>query len=95
MILFGLNVLFPKPFREVLAAREKIAIEGFICIFKDCMSFNFNNFTRVQKQFDDANRETLKAQLRSIFYFALFVPTVDLTSAFTIVLLLRFGGMMA
>ncbi len=100
MILFGLNVIiFRKPFRESFrAVREKIAIilsflsehiQGLHVIQL------FNNFTRVQKQFDDANRETLKAQLRSIFYFALFVPTVDLTSAFTIVLLLRFGGMMA
>lgn len=99
MALFGLNVvLFRKRFRESFrAVREKIAIIiGFLSEHIRGMHVIqlFNNFARVQDRFDTSNRDTLNAHLKTIFYFALFVPTVEITSAITIVLLLKFGGVM-
>ncbi|MBN1296152.1 ABC transporter ATP-binding protein [bacterium] len=54
----------------------------------------FNNQQLVQNHFDQTNRDTLNAHLKTVFYFALFVPTVDITSALTIVLILAVGGSM-
>jgi ATP-binding cassette, subfamily B, multidrug efflux pump len=99
MVLFGLNViLFRKKFRESFrAVREKVAaITGFLSEHIRGMHVIqlFNKYIHVQNRFDKTNRDTLNAHLKTVYYFALFVPTVEITSAIVIVLLLRFGGRM-
>ncbi len=99
MLLFGLNVfLFRKKFRQTFrAVREKVAaITGFLSEHIRGMHVIqlFNKYVYVQNRFDKFNRDTLKAHLKTVYYFALFVPTVEITSAIVIVLLLSYGGRM-
>ena len=99
MVLFAINVfLFRKKFRDSfrLVRMKVAALNGFLSEHIRGLHVIqlFNNFNRVQKRFDNVNRETMDAHLRTVFYFALFVPTVEITSAVTIVLLLKFGGIM-
>ncbi|MBN1878533.1 ABC transporter ATP-binding protein [bacterium] len=99
MVLFAVNViLFRKKFRDSFrAVRTKVAaLNGFLSehIRGIHVIQLFNNNLKVREQFDRANQETLNAHLQTVFYFALFVPTVEITSAITIVLLLKYGGFM-
>lgn len=99
MILFTGNVfMFRRWFRESFRnVRAKVAkLTAFLAETIRGMHVVqlFNNHRLSQRQFDHANRETRNAHLKTVFYFALFVPTVELTSAATIVLILSFGGFM-
>ncbi|HPQ40793.1 MAG TPA: ABC transporter ATP-binding protein [bacterium] len=99
MTLFTANVLvFRRYFRESFRnVRAKVArLTAFLAETIRGMHVVqlFNNHRLSQRQFDHANRETRDAHLKTVFYFALFVPTVELTSAATIVLILSFGGFM-
>ncbi|MFC1553589.1 ABC transporter ATP-binding protein [candidate division KSB1 bacterium] len=44
------------------------------------------------RQFERINADHLRAHLRTIFYFAVFFPSVEILSSFAIVLILWFGG---
>jgi ATP-binding cassette, subfamily B, multidrug efflux pump len=44
------------------------------------------------REFDERNREHLQANLRSIFYYAIFYPVLDLIGALAIALILWYGG---
>lgn len=99
MVLFALNVvLFRKRFRDSFrAVRTKVAaLNGFLSehIRGIHVIQLFNNNRTVRDRFEEANRETLDAHLRTVLYFALFVPTVEISSAVTIVLLLHSGGIL-
>lgn len=99
MSLFGVNVLvFRKYFRESFSnVRAKIArLTAFLSEMIRGMHIVqlFNNHHLTQAQFDGVNQNTRNAHLKTVFYFALFVPTVDLISAVTIVLILSMGGSM-
>ena len=52
----------------------------------------FNREQRNFTYFDDLNRDYLGATLRSLFYFALFFPVVNLFAAVAIALIVRVGG---
>jgi ATP-binding cassette, subfamily B, multidrug efflux pump len=43
-------------------------------------------------EFDERNREHLQANLRSIFYYSVFYPVLDLIGALAIALILWYGG---
>ncbi|HDZ12867.1 MAG TPA: ABC transporter ATP-binding protein [Bacteroidetes bacterium] len=52
-------------------------------------------FNRVQKNFEEfkkLNEETLRTHLKTVFYFTLFGPSVDMISYFAIALIIWFGG---
>ena len=53
----------------------------------------FNREKRNFKKFDDLNQSHLEANLRSIFYYSLFWPSVDLIESIALALIIWFGGM--
>ena len=53
----------------------------------------FNREKRNFKKFDDLNQSYLEANLRSIFYYSLFWPSVDLIESIALALIIWFGGM--
>lgn len=52
----------------------------------------FNHQKKSWDDFESVNRFALDAYLKTIFYFALFVPFVELANALSIVLILTYGG---
>ncbi|MCD4655210.1 ABC transporter ATP-binding protein/permease, partial [bacterium] len=97
MVLFAINVVvFRKYFRESFReVRTKIAkLTSFLAETIRGMHIVqlFNNQHLTQERFDKANLETRNAHIKTVLYFALFVPTVELTSAITIILILSIGG---
>ncbi|MBI3964473.1 MAG: ABC transporter ATP-binding protein [Chloroflexi bacterium] len=52
----------------------------------------FNREARSFRNFDELNRDYLGANIRSVFYFALFFPLVSLTGAVAIALIVWYGG---
>jgi ATP-binding cassette subfamily B multidrug efflux pump len=53
----------------------------------------FNREKRNFKKFDDLNTSHLEAHMRSIFYYSLFWPSVDLIESIALALIIWFGGM--
>jgi len=53
----------------------------------------FNRERRNFKQFDDLNNSHLEAHLRSIFYYSLFWPSIDLIESIALALILWFGAL--
>jgi len=97
MLLFAVNVkVFRKYFRESFRA-VRVAIAGLTSFLAETIRGIhivqlFNNQHLTEKQFDKVNQETRDAHIKTILVFALFVPTVDLTTALTIVFILSTGG---
>lgn len=52
----------------------------------------FNNHRKNFQSFMTVNRETRDAHLATVFYFALFIPFVELANALSIVFILGMGG---
>jgi len=94
--LFYLTIVFRKKVREGFRqVRTRIAkinsylqenISGMIIVQI------FNREQKNFKKFDELNESHLHAHLKTIFYFALFFPTVELLSAVAIALIIWYGG---
>ena len=52
----------------------------------------FNLQSRSFGKFDDLNRSYLQAHLKTIFYFALFFPIIELLSSIAVALIIGYGG---
>ena len=52
----------------------------------------YNRERRAFKNFDDVNGKLKDANVKSVFYYALFYPAVELTSALAVGLIIWFGG---
>src|SRR5712692_12053291 len=52
----------------------------------------FNRERRDYERFDQLNRDHLDANMRSIFYYALFYPVVELFMNICLALVIWFGG---
>lgn len=52
----------------------------------------FNLQDRNSTRFDGLNRSYLESQLKTIFYFALFFPVVELLSSISLALIIGYGG---
>lgn len=53
----------------------------------------FNRESRNFKKFDELNKSHLEAHLRSVFYYSLFWPSIDVIEALALALIIWFGGM--
>ncbi|MDZ7264836.1 MAG: ABC transporter ATP-binding protein/permease [candidate division KSB1 bacterium] len=53
----------------------------------------FNRESRNFKKFDELNKSHLEAHLRSVFYYSLFWPSIDVIEAIALALIIWFGGM--
>ncbi len=53
----------------------------------------FNREQRNFKKFEELNKSHLEAHLRSVFYYSLFWPSVDVIEAIALALIVWFGGM--
>lgn len=95
-VLFYVTFIFRKKvrqgFREI---RTRIArINSFLQENISGMSVVqlFNREKRNMKQFDGLNESHLEAHLRTIFYFAIFFPVIELISAIAVALIVWYGG---
>ena len=52
----------------------------------------FRQESRVRQRFDDVNREHRDANVRSIFYYAVFYPAIEVIGALASALIIWFGG---
>ena len=52
----------------------------------------FNLQNRNREKFDLLNKSYLEANIQTIFYFALFFPTIELLSSISVALILGYGG---
>ncbi len=52
----------------------------------------FGIHSRNQRKFVELNRDYLRANLNTIFYFALFFPTIELLGSLAIALIIGYGG---
>jgi len=53
----------------------------------------FNREKRNFKKFDELNKSHLEAHLRSVFYYSLFWPSIDLIESIALALIIWFGAM--
>lgn len=53
----------------------------------------FNREQRNFRKFEELNKSHLEAHLRSVFYYSLFWPSVDVIEAIALALIIWFGGM--
>lgn len=52
----------------------------------------FNREARNYARFDDLNQDYNRANLRALFYFALFFPTINVLASFSVALIIWYGG---
>ena len=81
-----------KAFREI---RIKVArINSFINenISGIAVTHLFNLQKRNVDKFTDLNRDYLQEQLKTIFYFSVFFPTIELLSSIAVALIIGYGG---
>ena len=52
----------------------------------------FNRENRNYKKFEELNRSHKEAQLRSIFYYSIFLPFIDVIESLALALIIWFGG---
>ncbi|MBC8277497.1 MAG: ABC transporter ATP-binding protein [FCB group bacterium] len=81
-----------KAFREI---RIKVArLNTFINenISGMAVTYLFNLQKRNQDKFTELNRDYMQEQLRTIFYFAVFFPTIELLSSVAVALIIGYGG---
>lgn len=95
-VLFYATFLFKKKVREVYRLiRVRIArINAFLQenITGMAVVQIFNREAKNFRNFDKLNRDHLDAYLKTIFYYALFYPAVNLVSAVAIALIVWYGG---
>lgn len=94
--LFYVTIIFRKNvrlgFRQIRTRIAKINsylqenISGMIIVQL------FNREKKNFKKFDEHNNSHLQAHLKTIFYFAIFFPTVELIAAIAIALIVWYGG---
>ncbi len=95
-LLFFAAFLFKRKVRDafrqirILVARINSFLQENITGMKIVQLFNreFKNF----REFDRINAEHLKAYLKTIFYYAVFFPTIEVLSSLAIALIIWFGG---
>ncbi|OYV85753.1 MAG: antibiotic ABC transporter ATP-binding protein, partial [Ignavibacteriae bacterium 37-53-5] len=95
-ILFYITMLFRKKVRSsyreirILIARINSFLQEHITgVTVDQI---YNREHRAFKNFDDVDAKLRDANVRSVFYYALFYPAVELTSAMAVGLIIWFGG---
>ncbi len=95
-LIFGMTLLFQinvrRAYRE---GRKQLArINAFLNEHLMGMSTvqMFVQEARSFEKFDERNRAYLKANLRSIFYFSLFLPIIEVTGAAATALIVWYGG---
>ncbi len=95
-LLFVTAFLFKKKVREsfriirVLIARINSFLQENITGMKIVQLFNREN--KNYQQFERINADHLKAYMKTIFYFSVFFPTVEVLSAVAIALIIWYGG---
>ncbi len=52
----------------------------------------FNREARNYARFDDLNQDYNRANLRALFYFAMFFPTINVLASFSVALIIWYGG---
>ena len=95
-VLFYITLLFRKKVRSsyreirVLIARINSFLQEHITgVTVDQI---YNRERRAFKNFDEVDGKLKDANIRSVFYYALFYPGVELTSAIAVGLIIWFGG---
>ncbi len=95
-ILIYITMLFRKKVRtsyrqiRVLIARINAFLQEHISgVIVDQI---YNRERRAHHNFDEVNEKLQDANIKSVFYYALFYPGVELTSAIAIGLIIWFGG---
>ncbi len=95
-VLFYITLLFRKKVRSsyrqirVLIARINAFLQEHISgVMVDQI---YNREHRAYKSFDEVDAKLRDANIKSVFYYALFYPGVELTSAIAVGLIIWFGG---
>ncbi len=95
-VLFYITMLFRKKVRasyrqiRVLIARINAFLQEHITgVTVDQI---YNREHRAYRNFDDVNGKLQDAHIKSVFYYALFYPGVELTGAVAVGLIIWFGG---
>ncbi len=95
-VLFYITMLFRRKVRSsyreirILIARINAFLQEHITgVIVDQI---YNRERRAFKSFDEVDAKLRDANVRSVFYYALFYPGVELTSAFAVGLIIWYGG---
>lgn len=96
-LLIGATMIFRAKVRNVYRiVRTKLAaLNAFTQEHITGMSIVqlFNREKRTHSKFDEINRGLRSAHFRSIYYYAMFFPTVEIIGSLSVALLLYFGGL--
>jgi ATP-binding cassette subfamily B protein len=96
-LLFGITILFKIKVRDAFRAiRTRIAkINAYLQenITGMAVVQLFNREAKNFKEFDRLNRDHLDAYLKTIFYFAVFYPVVNILGALSTALVIWYGGL--
>ena len=96
-LLIGATMIFRAKVRDVYRiVRTKLAVlNAFTQEHITGMSIVqlFNREKRTHGEFDEINRGLRSAHFRSIYYYAMFFPTVEIIGSLSVALLLYFGGL--
>lgn len=95
-LLVGATALFRSRVRDVYRkvrtalARLNAFVQEHVTGIKIVQLFNQEE--RVGKKFDDINKELQTHHFRSVLYYAVFFPTVEIIGSLSLALLLYYGG---
>lgn len=96
-LLIGATIIFRAKVRDVYrVVRTKLAqLNAFMQEHLTGMTIVqlFNREERTFNRFDDINKDLRTAHFRSIYYYALFFPAVEIIGAVSAALLLYYGGL--
>ncbi|MEE8149763.1 MAG: ABC transporter ATP-binding protein [candidate division Zixibacteria bacterium] len=96
-LLIGATMIFRAKVRDVYRiVRTKLAVlNAFTQEHITGMTIVqlFSREKRTHSQFDEINRGLRSAHFRSIYYYAMFFPTVEIIGSLSVALLLYFGGL--
>lgn len=97
--MWWVSVIFRKRMRDAFReTRKQVArLNAFLNEHVTGMKIVqvYNREAEEMKRFDDVNNDNRKAQIKTVFYFALFYPVIDVIAALALALVIWYGGVQA
>ncbi|HRR08125.1 MAG TPA: ABC transporter ATP-binding protein [Rhodothermales bacterium] len=97
--MWWVSVIFRKRMRDAFReTRKQVArLNAFLNEHVTGMKIVqvYNREAEEMKRFDAVNNDNRKAQIKTVFYFALFYPVIDVIAALALALVIWYGGVQA